>query len=277
MNVADQYAGQTGPCSSCGRQISIPGSPVAFGKPAAAPSKGGGSMLLIVLGVILVGALVCCGVMAALLFPAIGSARQAAQRAQSMNNMRMIGLAMHNYHDMYGSLPPAVVKDASGAPLYSGRVLLLPFLEQAPLYERFDKTKAWNAPENSAIVSTVLPVFQDPASTNTSNSPRTDYVFVTGQGTVFEEKQDGTPMTLADVTDGLSNTVYLIESSAANAHWAEPRDMDISQLGVLPPGHHPNGNLVGILDGSVTTLSKNINPATLRGLLTRGGGEAVSY
>ena len=61
-------------------------------------------------------------------------ARAAARRMQSMNNMKQLSLALLNYHDTYGQLPPAVVTDANGKPLYSGRVLLLPFFEQAPLW-----------------------------------------------------------------------------------------------------------------------------------------------
>ena len=273
MNVPDQFAGQTGPCSSCGRQISIPGTPVALNRPV--PAKGGGgSKLLIVLGVVLVSGFACCGVLAALLVPAFGSAKQAAQRQASINNMRVIALALHNYHDVYQTLPPAVVRDANGTPLYSGRVLLLPFLEQQALFNHFDLTKAWNAPENALVASTIVPVFWDPSSKNASNTPRTDYVFVTGPGTVFEEMPSGR-MGLGDVTDGLSNTVFLVETSAAGAHWAEPKDMDISQLGAPPPGNRAEGNLIGLMDGAVRWVDRSIDPRTWQGLLTRSGGEVI--
>lgn len=275
MNVADEYAGQTGPCSACGRTITIPKGSAPFGAPPAA-ATGARSSLIVILVALLFGTLVCCGILAALLLPAVQAARGAARRQASMNNMKQIALAMHNYHDVYRAFPPAVVKDEDGNPLYSGRVLLLPFLEQASIYERFDKTKAWDAPENAAIRATTLSLFEDPNSQST-NSPRTDYLFVTGPSTIFEELPNGRPMTIADVVDGTSNTIYLIETSASNAHWAEPKDFDISQLGALPPGNYPAGNLVGLVDGSVRVLDKNTAPATLRAMLTRNGGEVVPF
>ena len=100
------------------------------------PSGGGGGGI----AVVIVGdrraacSFAACG-MVALLLPAVQAAREAARRAQSSNNLKQIGLAMHNYHDTYGTFPPAVVTDASGKPLYSGRVLLLPFMEQAALFD----------------------------------------------------------------------------------------------------------------------------------------------
>ena len=73
------------------------------------------------------------GVLVALLLPAVQSAREAARRMSCSNNLKQLGLALHNYHDVYGSFPPAIVRDSDGSPLYSGRVLLLPFLPGAGL------------------------------------------------------------------------------------------------------------------------------------------------
>ena len=277
MNVADQYAGQTGPCSACGKQITIP-KPNSQYAPGVSPAAVGAGVsgLVIVLGVALFGAVVCCGILVALLLPAVQGAREAARRAQSSNNLKQLSIALHNYHDTYRAFPPAVVKDENGKPLYSGRVLLLPFLEQSPLYDAFDKTKAWDDPQNAMATSTRLPVFEDASSTSTT-SPRTDYLFITGPGTIFEELPNGKPLTMADVTDGLSGTIFVIETSQAGAHWAEPKDFDITQLTSLPPGNHPVGNLAGFADGSVQTLSKDMDPATFRALLTRNGGEQVHY
>src|SRR5262245_52541441 len=81
------------------------------------------------------------GLLVALLLPAFPrTAREAARRMQCGNHLKQIGLALQTYHDVYGSLPPAYIADASGKPLHSWRVLILPFLGERSLYEayRFD-------------------------------------------------------------------------------------------------------------------------------------------
>src|SRR5262249_31265753 len=65
-----------------------------------------------------------------LLVPAAQKMRDSADRAQGSNNLKVIGIALHNYHDNYQQFPPAVVYSADGKPLYSWRVLILPFIEQ---------------------------------------------------------------------------------------------------------------------------------------------------
>ena len=268
--VADQYAGQTGPCAACGKPITIPFSMPAGGY-APKPSSGGGSGIVVAVVVCVVLLLVCPGILIALLLPAVFSARSAAQRMNSSNNLKQIGLAIHNYHDMYKAFPPAVVTDANGKPLYSGRVLLLPFLEHAPLYEQFDKNQAWDSPTNLAISQMNLPVFID--QSNQSPLPgETNYLFVTGPNTIFESGRDRT--SFADVTDGLSNTMMAVEAKGMGVRWAEPRDLTIGGATSLPPGHHENSNLVLIADGSVQIVSQTTPPATIHAIATRNGGES---
>ena len=66
---------------------------------------------LIVVSVVGVAGLCIVGVLAALLLPAVGAARGAAQRVQCNNHLKQIALAFHNYHDVYGTLPPAYIED----------------------------------------------------------------------------------------------------------------------------------------------------------------------
>jgi type II secretory pathway pseudopilin PulG len=273
MNVDDQYAGQSGPCSGCGQPITIPsGATSNLASPGAAPSRSGVSIVVILLGT-LFAAVMCCGILVALLLPAVQAAREAARRSQSSNNLKMIGIALHNYIDTYGELPPAVVRDENGTPLYSGRVLLLPFLEQNALFQTIDKTKAWNAPENAHITTTRIPVFEDPSSKLTdTGQPHTDYFFLTGPGAAFE---DGKTIRFRDFLDGTSNTLWILEGQNGTVHWAEPKDFDIRQLNKLPPGNHPRINLGGLADGSVRVMTSDIDPGVLKALLTRDGGEVV--
>jgi len=269
FSVAEQYAGLTGPCAACGKPMTIPLAQNKFAPAAGAGSGLGIAALLVGFGV---AALMCGGILVALLLPAVQAAREAARRQQSMNNLKQIGLALHNYHDQHASFPPAVVTDASGKPLYSGRVLLLPYLEQKELYDQFDLTQAWDSEQNRAISEASINIFMNPSSADPTPG-RTDYFFVTGTGTMFEGDK---AVRLAAIVDGTSNTLAVVEAKSNGAHWAEPRDIDISQPMQLPQGSHPNINLGLMADGSVRALSKNINPTVVRQLSTKGGGEAVS-
>ena len=211
------------------------------------------------------------GVLIALLLPAVQAAREAARRMQSTNHVKQIVLALHNYHDVYGSFPPAIVTSDTGQPLYSGRVLLLPFMEQSALYDQFDKTQAWDSPANSAISQTTILTFTDPSG-GTQTPGRTDYLFVTGRGTIFEGDR---ATKISEVTDGLSNTVIIVEVRNSGVNWAEPRDLAIEQPMALPAGNHPGGNVVGLGDGSVRFLSKTVSQSDVRGAATMAGGEVV--
>ena len=270
FSVAEQYAGQTGPCAACGKPITIPG---AVGGYAYKPQPSSGSGGLAVVAIVLVVLVVFCGGGAvALILPAVQAAREAARRVQSSNNMKQLGLALHMYHDKYNTFPPAVVTDANGKPLYSGRVLLLPFMEQQNLYSAFNKDEAWDSPNNLAISQTPVRTFMDPSNADMSPG-KTDYLFVTGKGTVFES---GVMTTVNSITDGTSSTILMIEVKSAGVHWAEPRDFDLSQPSALPPGNHPNVNVVLFADGSVRTMNKTVSPQLLHQLGTKSGGEPVS-
>lgn len=268
--VGDQFAGQTGPCAACGAKVTIPGgAPLPqYGTPPR--SSGTGTVLMVVFAAIGIVGLLCAGIMAALLLPAVGAAREAARRTQSMNNLKQIALAVHNYHDTHNAFPPAVVTDANGNPLYSGRVLLLPFMEQEALYSRFDKNKAWDSPENQALSQTALRVFQDPSSSS-KNPNRSDYVFVTGKGAIFEAK---TKLRLSDVTDGTSNTLLVVETSTGPSSWAEPVDWD-SDTGTLPASNRKNLVLVAFADGSVRAIQPQAVQGMVKDLAVRNDGKAV--
>ncbi len=270
FSVADQYAGQSGPCAACGQVITIPGGMPTAGAYAPRQSSGGvgaGTIVLIVLLAVIV--LMCpCGV--ALLLPAVQAAREAARRSSSSNNLKQIGLALHNYHDTYRQFPPAVVTDANGNPLYSGRVLLLPFLEQKPLSDQWDLSAAWDSPQNLPLSQAAMKVFDDPSARPEQHS---HYEFVTGTGAMFET---GSPHDFSSITDGTSNTIAVVEMRTSNPSWAAPSSVDISQLAAgLPKGNHPGGNLVLLADGSVRFVSQTVDQKVLRALATRNGGEAV--
>jgi prepilin-type N-terminal cleavage/methylation domain-containing protein/prepilin-type processing-associated H-X9-DG protein len=86
------------------------------------------------------------GILIALLLPAVQAAREAARRAQCSNNLKQIGLAFHNYHDTYRTFPMPYTLDTTTLNANSWGTRLLPFLEQQPLYDRFDLTAPMFSP-----------------------------------------------------------------------------------------------------------------------------------
>jgi len=273
--VADQFAGQSGPCAGCGKQVTIPFAkgqvyPSYQGSPGAGAAAAGAGIGIAVILVVSVGVLfVCGGVLVALLLPAVQSAREAARRMQSANNIKQIVLAMHTYHDLHKEFPPAVVKDKDGKPLYSGMVCLLPMLEESSLYEQFDKDKAWDSPENLPLSSRNMPVFMDPSNSNTT-AGRTDYLLITGKNSVLEDTP-GMRHGLGTIQDGSANTMVVIEVKG-NASWAAPNTWDISKPF---DGSHPGVVQVGMADGSVHAISRNIDRETLRRLIEKNDGQPV--
>lgn len=294
MTVADQYAGQTGPCATCGQSITIPGAAYSsgfpapgpapyvppytpqYGAPAPAKSSGGGvSVLLIVLGVGGVALLVCGGVLAALIFPAVGAARDAAKRVSCQNNLKQIALAMHNYHDVYQSFPPQYTVDAQGRPLHSWRTLLLPYLEQNALYSQINLNEPWNSPHNSALSSQIPVIYRCPADDD-PQSTMTNYVGVAGKGTIWEGNKH---LKMYDITDGTSNTLMFLETKGAGIHWMEPRDLDLTAfLGMGDiPSNHPLVVNAAFCDGAVYTLQVGATDMVKRNAIaTRNGGEVVN-
>lgn len=276
FSVAEQYAGQTGPCAACGKPITIPGlaGSYAYAPQAAAAGGAGASALVVILGVGLLAAVCVIGVLVALLLPAVQAAREAARRMQSSNHLKQLSLAVMNYHDTYGAFPPAVVKDANGTPLYSGRVLLLPFIEEKPLYDQFDKLQPWNGPANQPLTQRAPLVFMDPSAPS-GVAGQTDYLFVTGKGTAMEELADGRTLRFIDIRDGTSNTLFMVEVKNSGINWAEPRDLDISQPMSLPAGNHPGGNLAVFIDGHTQMIPKTVPPEQIRAMATRSGEELI--
>src|ERR1700704_5613932 len=96
---------------------------------------------------------------------------------------------MHGYHDQHRELPPAVVYGKDGTPLLSWRVLILPFIEEGPLFRRFKLDEPWDSPHNLPLLSEMPRVF-DPYDGSSTREPHTTFyqVFV-GKGAAFEGRK----------------------------------------------------------------------------------------
>lgn len=276
--VGDEYVGQSGPCASCGATVTIGAPQKPVGVKAPAPSSGMSGLMVVLL--VVAGIVVCGGMgLVALLLPAVQSARGAARRMQCSNNIKQIALAMHNYHDTYKALPPAYTVDADGNKLHSWRTLILPFLEQQALYSRIDLSTAWDSPQNRHISEMAIPQYCCP-SDDGPNPAGTNYMAIVGPGTVFEGPNQ---IAFRDVTDGLSNTVLIVEVVGSSTNWMEPKDLDLEAMKMVINGgkgemgsNHPGGVQVAFADGAVSFLADTIDLGTLKSLITRNDGNVVN-
>ncbi|WP_437190684.1 DUF1559 domain-containing protein [Planctomicrobium sp. SH527] len=218
-------------------------------------------------------------ILIALLLPAVQQAREAARRSQCKNNLKQMGLAIHNYESTFNRTPPAGEFTPAGGRNFTRTSFftsILPFIEQAPLYQKMNMALPYNhsgAPENQVAAKSSINVFLCPSNGNFQEEPygQTDYMPVAYTDiSVDTGVLKGTPGYTAvehhgilagrgtgygkftDATDGLSNTVALWEDSG------KPTPMDgkykaAMEIGIA--GGWPEANLVDTCD-SVTAKGR---------------------
>jgi hypothetical protein len=184
-----------------------------------------------------------------------------------------VALAMHNYADEHGRLPPAVVYGDDGRPLHRWRVLILPYIGEDDLYKEFRLDEPWDSPHNLALAERMPPTYADPGSKKSKLPPHHTvlHVFV-GKGAAFEWRK-GLKMP-DDFPDGTSNTLLVVEAGPP-VLWTKPEDLAFDPNGPLPEltTIFKKGFRAGLGDGSTRWIKKDISEATLRAAITRNGRE----
>ncbi|PHS14516.1 MAG: hypothetical protein COA78_05835 [Blastopirellula sp.] len=219
------------------------------------------------------GSIAVIGVLVALLLPAVQQAREAARRMSSVNNLKQLAIAMHNYHDTFGKFPGQAITDEDGKPLLSWRVALLPFLEQGNLYDLFKLDEPWDSEHNIKLVKHMPEWLKNPTSTAAPNL--TQYLAPIGKGTMWE---GGKKLGFRDILDGTSNTIMFLEvNDEASVIWTKPEDLNIDFDNPLQGlgNAHPGGFQVGICDGSIRFISKFIDQEIFKLLLQRNDGKVI--
>ncbi len=199
--------------------------------------------------------------------------QSAAAVSQSANNLKQIGLAMHNYADsMNGTMPPAAVCDKTAKPLLSWRVLILPYIEQDALYKEFKLDEAWDSEHNKKLLAKMPPVYAIPGKTKPGET-NTHYRVFVGNDAGFEWVM-GMKMP-ASFPDGTSNTIMCVTAADA-VPWSKPDELEFDPDGNFKKliGAVVNGRAqCSLFDGSVRTLDlKKISDRTLKHAIMRSDG-----
>lgn len=222
--------------------------------------------------------------------PAISEARPPARRSQCKNNLKQIGIALHNYHEVHKRYPAAQIS----TPPISWRVQTLPFIDQKKLWLAYTPEQPWNSTPNELIAKTRVPTFKCPSreihAADKDNQDRyfTDYSMLTG-GESFSGHNKAIRM--RDIVDGTSNTLVVVEATGLNIVWTEPRDVStdlqrpainysgnerFDSAGIASSWHGPGAHAL-FADGKIQFLSEKIDPNVLKALTTKDGEEDIPW
>jgi len=183
------------------------------------------------------------GVLIALLLPAVQAAREAARRAQCVNNLKQLGLGLHNYHSTINSFPMGSSQNPDSAPAnyssnpswssWSAHGLMVGYMEQTAIYNtiNFNYASSWGGQQayqiNSTAYETKIAFFLCPSDGNAGIQNINSYSGCLGSSTrqspgdgmtngVFQVYSGNTyltnSVTIAQITDGTSNTVLVVEA-----------------------------------------------------------------
>jgi prepilin-type N-terminal cleavage/methylation domain-containing protein/prepilin-type processing-associated H-X9-DG protein len=236
------------------------------------------------------------GILIALLLPAVQAAREAARRMSCSNNLRQMGIGLHNYHAAHQCFPPGGIEPRT--PLKpAGRqlawsVFLLPFAEQQNVYATLDMGKAFDSPVNATGAATVLPLYLCPSTPHQTllhdGRGACDYGGIYGERITSPNNPPKGAMLydrairIAEITDGTSHTLLVSEDSGfADGQWINARNVfdqayPINQAPSFENdirSKHPGGANGLLADGAARFLPETMKSTVLAALCTRALGE----
>jgi len=195
-------------------------------------------------------------------------------RNQCGNNLKLIGMALRGYHEVYGCFPAPYSVDDSGRPLHSWRVAIEPFRARSTIFQSsFDFTLSWSHPKNLKVSTPIADYgFTCPASRSPPGSGFTNYVMVVGQKRRAQVRN----------TEENPDAIFVVEIADSNIHWTEPRDLNFDEMSFRVNDYsepsissrHRHGAMVIYADGRVHFLDESTNPDELEYLLTENLDDA---
>lgn len=191
----------------------------------------------------------------------------AADKAE-IYSFKQLGLAMHNYYEVYRSLPPEEkARNSEGQSGLSWRVHLLPYLGQSKLYRQFKLDEAWDSPHNIKLLEQMPRIFQVDSQRllerATIKPGYTTIMAPLGERTIAGGTE---PVKFSDVIDGLSNTIFFVEVKPELAvPWTAPQDyqFDPADPAAGLADRQEGKHIACFADGSVRLLPGGLAPEIL--------------
>jgi peroxiredoxin/outer membrane protein assembly factor BamB len=195
------------------------------------------------------------------------------REARSRNNLKLLSIALHDYHDANQHYPPAVLTGPDGKTPHSWRVAILPYCrdeDAKKLAAQYNFREPWDGPTNRKLLERIPEMFRAPG--DAEDSTNTAYFALTGPGTMFDGPKG---VSIEEVTDGSIVTILLVEARRP-VPWTKPVDIPYDASKPLPKlgGIYPGGFFVVSELGAPHFLSNDVKDAVLRALISRAGGEA---
>jgi hypothetical protein len=231
-------------------------------------------------------------VLLVVMVPMIRKARQSARQSVCQSNLKQIGLALQNYHDIYKVFPPAIIYASDSTPMHSWRVLIAPFMVQNALYDAYNCNDAWNGPANRWLTDEIPDDFgggekygtmlfdaeyfryRCPGEQSSQGPMCTNYVMLIDDRAGQPNGPPNRPGSVQPARLGDSH-VIIVEIADSDIHWMEPRDVLLSELSfkINDPSarsvssQHGGACVLGA-DGVVEVLDETMTADYLRELLT---------
>jgi hypothetical protein len=281
--VEDRFSGFRGLCIACRQPIEVPDF-VSSSAPARLYGWLRWSGVALLIGVLIIWGISSLSRWVRGRFEVM---QQTVATNRTLLNLQRITTALNEYAADYGSYPPPVTYDASGKPLHSWRVLLLPYLGEETLYSQLRLDEPWSASGNREALAASRPnVFSDPADPAAATTFSSPYLLVTGGGTMFPAPNlpAAQPQSAIVVSDGLENTILVVycPEVPSTLTWDQPYDFDApgSRLADFDraanspaPAIRLRPTLVATCAGQAYRLPASSSKEELSAYFTPAGGE----
>jgi len=212
----------------------------------------------------------CALLVGVLVMNGLANVRRSLLLKQTHNDLKWIGLALHNYHDTYGSFPPVVLRDGSGNSMHSWRSLIqvemATIVETADRFDSYDLSQSWDSEANQKSVLD-----------HRFGTHPYQILAVVGPNAAWLD--EGT-RSFSDFKDGAGNSILLIAVRNTGVAWHQPVDAVVSDSGTLSVNDREldlsSDVFVVTVDGAVRYVANGIAPKTMSALLTINAGDEIA-
>lgn len=245
-------------------------------EPRPSGSSGLKTVIIVIVCVAIIGFCVIGGGVGLLIYgltASVKKVRESAQRMQTSNNYKQIALAMHNYHDAHGHLPPVAMPTKDGKPGLSWRVALLPYLEQDHLYRQFKLDKGWEDPDNRRLAAQMPIVY---APRQGIGGDMTHVRLFVGPKAIFDPAVPKRTFGQIAAADGTATTLLIVEATDPTL-WIRPDELPFDRSRPLPGLGLPDNDyfIVSFADGAVRPVKKTTSAEKIKLMIDFQDGQFV--